>query len=78
MSEVYDLLFDLFDWVVNALRSVPVTDNVSLFDFSFALLIIGIVLTGLVVAVKSASVHSYVSKERSDARAARSSRGKGS
>lgn len=52
MSSIFDLIFDLFGWVVTSLRSIPLTENVSLFDFSFALIIMSITITAVVVTAK--------------------------
>lgn len=52
MTQVFDLIFNLFDWVVVSLKSIPLTDNVSMFDFSLSLFIMSIVLTAVVVTVK--------------------------
>lgn len=66
MSEIFDMIFDLFGWVVESLRSIPLTENVSLFDFSFALIIMSITITAVVVTAKSSSLNSQSAKYRED------------
>ncbi|MBQ3524542.1 MAG: hypothetical protein IJA43_08840 [Clostridia bacterium] len=64
MSNIFDLIFSLFEWVISSLRSIPLSDNVSLFDFSFALLIMGITLSAVVITAKSSALNSQSARYR--------------
>lgn len=52
MDEVFILIFDMFGYVISWLKMIPVTDNVSLFDFSIGILVLTIVSVSLVNVVK--------------------------
>lgn len=51
MKDVFNLIFSLFGNVVEFLKAIPVADNVSLYDFSLALLILSIVVVAFVPRV---------------------------
>ena len=78
MSDVFDLIFDLFEWVVISLRSIPLSENVSLFDFSFALIIMSISISALVVSAKSSSLGAQSAHYRDKRNAERQQSRKGS
>ena len=64
MNDIFNMIFDLFAWVVESLRSIPLSDNVSLFDFSFALLIMGITISAVVITAKSSALNSQSARYR--------------
>lgn len=66
MTNIFDMIFYLFEWVVSSLRSIPLSENVSLFDFSFALLIMGITLSAVVITAKSSALGSQSARYRED------------
>lgn len=51
MADVFDLIFNMFGQVVKWLDSIPVFDNVTMFDFSIAVLIMSIVIVAFVPVV---------------------------
>lgn len=53
MSDVFDLIFSLFENVLTWLDKIPVWDGVSLKDFSFAAFIFGIISSALLMFAKS-------------------------
>lgn len=58
MDKVFDLIFSMFGQVVNWLKIVPVWNNVSLYDFSLAILLLTIVSVALVNVVHVGSINS--------------------
>lgn len=57
MSSVFNLLFDLFESVIGFLKEIPLTQNVSLFDFSIAILIMSIIVVAFVPLVQVGSTN---------------------
>lgn len=51
MNEIFNLIFSIFGQVIVWLKQIPVWENVSLFDFSVALIILTIVLCAFVPVV---------------------------
>ncbi len=71
MADVFDLIFSLFSNIVEWLKSVPLSDNVSLFDFSIAITIFTIVIVAFVpvVSIGSTFIHSnyeYIGRDKAD------------
>ncbi len=52
MDSVFDLIFNLFNSVIGWLKEIPVSDDLSLFDFSIAILIMSIVAVAFVSVVQ--------------------------
>ncbi len=52
MTDVFNIIFDMFGSVIGWLKQIPITTNVSLFDFSLAILILTIVAVAFVPLVK--------------------------
>lgn len=48
MDSVFNVIFRMFAVVIDALKTIPVWNNVSLFDFSIAILIMSIVIVAFV------------------------------
>jgi|GEM_PF-6292454 len=61
MDSVFDLIFDFFGQVISWLKLIPVWDNVSLYDFSIAILIMSIVIAAFVNVVGVGSTDSSIS-----------------
>lgn len=61
MNEVFDLIFTMFGNVVEWLKQIPISDSVSLFDFSIAILIMTIVVVAFVPVVSVGSTN-YVNE----------------
>lgn len=52
MTEVFNVIFDMFGSVIGWLKQIPITQNVSMFDFSLAILILTIVAVAFVPLVR--------------------------
>lgn len=52
MTEVFNVIFDMFGNVIGWLKAIPITENVSMFDFSLAILILTIVAVAFVPLVR--------------------------
>lgn len=61
MTSVFNLLFDLFESVIGFMKEIPLTQNVSLFDFSIAILIMSIIIVAFVPIVQVGSTN-YVNE----------------
>lgn len=61
MNEVFELIFDMFGNVIGWLKAIPITENVSLFDFSVAILVMSIVIVAFVPIVSVGSTN-YVNE----------------
>lgn len=61
MTSVFNLLFDLFESVIGFMKEIPLTQNVSLFDFSIAILIMSIIVVAFVPIVQVGSTN-YVNE----------------
>ena len=61
MTSVFNLLFDLFESVIGFMKKIPLTQNVSLFDFSIAILIMSIIIVAFVPIVQVGSTN-YVNE----------------
>lgn len=61
MTFVFNLLFDLFESVIGFMKEIPLTQNVSLFDFSIAILIMSIIVVAFVPIVQVGSTN-YVNE----------------
>lgn len=64
MSKVFDLIFNIFGSVVGFMQRIPLSDNVSLYDFSVAVLILSFVVVAFVPRVMVGSTSSVVSVAR--------------
>lgn len=51
MSQVFEIIFDMFGQVIIWLKMIPVVDGVSLFDFLLAVLILTITIVAFVPLV---------------------------
>ena len=67
MTSVFNLLFELFESVIGFLKEIPLTQNVSLFDFSLAILIMSIVVVAFVPVVTVGSTNTTNDILRADA-----------
>lgn len=61
MTDVFNIIFDMFGNVIGWLKQIPITQNVSLFDFSIAILILTITATAFVSVVRVGSTGSVSS-----------------
>ena len=66
MTSVFDLIFDLFQVVIHFLKQIPITQNVSLFDFSVALLIMTLTVVAFVPAIRVGPTNTTFDIIRSD------------
>ena len=57
MDSVFNVIFRMFSVVIDALKTIPVWNNVSLFDFSIAILIMSIVIVAFVNVVPVGSTN---------------------
>ncbi len=80
MTDVFNVIFDMFGTVIGLLKQIPITQNVSLYDFSVAILILTIASVAFVSVVavgntgNASSLRSVVSNSEArhaDARRAR-------
>lgn len=55
MSDVFNLIFNIFGKVISFLKEIPLSDNVSLFDFSIALFIMTVTIVAFVPLVRTGS-----------------------
>lgn len=55
MVDVYNIIFQLFNMTITSLKKIPITQNVSLYDFSIAVLILTIVAVAFIPLVKVGS-----------------------
>lgn len=64
MTEVFNVIFDMFGTVIGLLKQIPITQNVSLFDFSVAILILTIASVAFVsvVAVGNTGNASFIQR----------------
>ena len=69
MTEVFNIIFTLFENVISWLKQIPLTQNVSLFDFSIAILILSIVVVAFIPLVSVGSTN-YVNDTLRSERAA--------
>ena len=53
MSQVFDLLFTCFERIVSVMRSIEIFAGVDLLTFSFAVVIMSIVIVGVLNVVKT-------------------------
>ena len=68
MTSVFNLLFNLFESVIGFMKEIPLTQNVSLFDFSIAILIMSIIVVAFVPIVQVGSTN-YVNETLKSERA---------
>ncbi len=52
MDSVFDLIFNMFNSVIGWLKEIPVSNDLSLFDFSIAILIMSITALAFVSVVR--------------------------
>lgn len=78
MTDVFNIIFDMFGTVIRLLKRIPITQNVSLFDFSIAILILTISALAFVSVVRVGNTGNVSSaqKLRSDARSRNSNSGR--
>lgn len=55
MSDVFNLIFNIFGKVISFLKEIPLSDNVSLFDFSVALFVMSVTIVAFVPLVRTGS-----------------------
>lgn len=55
MVDVFNIIFQLFNMTITSFKKIPLTENVSLYDFSIAILILSIVVVAFVPIVKVGS-----------------------
>lgn len=66
MTDVFNVIFDIFGTVIDLLKRIPITQNVSLYDFSIAILILTIASVAFVSVVavgntgNASSLQNYV------------------
>lgn len=56
MADVFDVILYLFEFFIASLKSIPISDNISLFDFSVVILILLIISSAFVSTVSVGSV----------------------
>lgn len=64
MTNVFNIIFDLFGTVIGLLKRIPITQNVSLFDFSIAILILTIASLAFVSVVRVGNTGNVSSAQR--------------
>lgn len=62
MTEVFNVIFDMFGSVIGWLKQIPITQNVSMFDFSLAILVLTIVAVAFVPLVNVGSTSPAVAE----------------
>lgn len=72
MDSVFDLIFNMFGQVVVFMKEIPLSDNVSLYDFSLALFIMTITIVAFVPLVRTGSSNNVNNTIRERNRAERS------
>lgn len=72
MSDVFDLIFSMFSSFISFMKEIPLSDNVSLFDFSLALFIMTITIVAFVPLVRTGSSNNVNNSIRDRNRAERS------
>lgn len=72
MSGVFDLIFNMFGQVVAFMKEIPLSDNVSLYDFSLAIFIMTITIVAFVPLVRTGSSNNVNNTIRERNRAERS------
>ena len=72
MNSVFDLIFNMFGQVVVFMKRIPLSDNVSLYDFSLALFIMTITIVAFVPLVRTGSSNNVNNTIRERNRAERS------
>ena len=55
MSDVFDLIFNMFGQVVSFMKEIPLSDNVSLYDFSISVFIMTVTIVAFVPLVRTGS-----------------------
>lgn len=66
MSDVFNLIFNLFGQVISFMRQIPLSNNVSLFDFSIAIFIMTVTIVAFVPLVRSGSSNVSIRSRHSD------------
>lgn len=70
MSQLYDIILSIFAVFVQNLKAIPVTDNLSLFDFCIAMIVMSTVIFGLIPIVSKVGIDNAadtVKRERAEA-----------
>lgn len=72
MNGVFDLVFSMLGSVISFMKEIPLSDNVSLYDFSLALFIMTITIVAFVPLVRTGSSNNINNTIREKNRAERS------
>ena len=65
MSDVFNLIFNLFGNIVSFLKRIPLSSGVSLYDFSIGIFVMSVTIVAFVPIVRSGSSNVSVRSRRS-------------